>query len=216
MRSIIDSPGRIVPLLSLLLLPFLAAPASGGVSGGNGEIGFDLGWVHLDGRDYGDEGRFTIRGGYHFNDWFQLEAQILGIGSDGPERVEALGGVLANAVFNFHPGETVVPYVLVGLGAVESESYPFSRCHGGHGRACRDDRHGYHHEDYQASGAVQLGVGSRFFFGQGRTAVRVEASLLAFEDDFDRGRELLSLAVGLTWRLGRQRPLAATVAGGTS
>ncbi len=219
MRSNFCHPERTVPLLCLLLLPLLAAPASGGVAGGNGEIGFDFGWAHLDGRDHGDGGRFTFRGGYHFNDFFQLEAQILGIGADSRQDVEALGGVFTNAVFNWHPGETIVPYVLVGLGVMESEPLTYYQCHGGpggHGGSSHRDHHGsYHDDDYEASGAVQVGVGSRFFFGQGRTAVRVEASLLAFEDDFYRQRELVSLSVGLTWRLGKNRPRAGTTAGST-
>ncbi len=219
MRSICNHPERAFPLLFILLLSMIAAPAFGGVFEGNGEIGFDLGWVDLDGRNNDEEGRVTFRGGYHFTDYFQLEGQILGIGTGGPERVEALGGIFANAVFNWHAAETVVPYVLVGLGAVEMESFPYSayHCHD-QGRTCHhshhghDDRHGYYDDD-QASGAVQVAVGSRFFFGRGRTAFRIEGSLLAFEDDFDRERELLSLSVGLTWRLGKYRGPAASVAG---
>ncbi len=210
MRSIFNHSRGIVPFLSLLLLPVLAVPASGGVYEGNGEIGFDLGWVDLDGRNYDDEGRFSFRGGYHFTDLFQLEGQLLGIGNGGPEGVEALGGIFANAVFNFHPNETVVPYVLVGLGMVEEESFPFSyHCHGGHGSSCHHGQHrrdgrGFY-DDPHVSGALQVGLGSRFFFGRGRTAFRLEGSLLAFEDERGFDREVLSLSVGLTWRLGKYR-----------
>ncbi len=217
MHRIFNSSQRIVPVLFLFLSPVLAVPASAGVHAGNGEIGFDVGWVVIDGADYGDEGRSTFRGGYHFTDLFQLEGQLIGIGGSGPEGVEALGGIFANAVFNFHPSETIVPYVLVGLGAVEMESFPYYHCHGGHGSSCHHGHDGHHgfHDDYEASGALQLGVGSRFFFGSGRTAVRVEAAMMAFEDDFDRDRELLSLSVGFTWRLGRNRAPKVTVPGDT-
>ncbi len=216
MRSIFSHPERILPLLSLFLLPLLAAPASGGVFEGNGEIGFDLGWVHLDGRDYGDEGRFSFRGGYHFTDLFQLEGQVLGIGTGGPERVEALGGIFANAVFNFHPSETAVPYVLVGLGAVETESFSYYHCYSGH--SCHRGPVGFsYHDDHNASAAVQVAVGSRFFFGRGRTGIRIEAASMSFEDDFDRDRDLLSFSVGMTWRLGKYRaPSARATAPGAT
>ncbi len=223
MRCSFSNPHRLVAVLFLFMTPLLTAPASAGVYAGNGEIGFDIGWVDLDGANYGDQGRSTFRGGYHFTDLFQLEGQLIGIGTAGPEGVEALGGIFANAVFNFHPSETIVPYVLVGLGAVEMESFPYYHCHGRHGSSCHhghgsdhghDSHYGYH-DDYQASGALQVGVGSRFFFGSGRAAVRVEAAMMAFEDDFDRDRELLSLAVGFTWRLGRNRAPKVTVAGDT-
>ncbi len=219
MRRIFNSPQRIVPVLFLFVSSLLAAPALAGVYAGNGEIGFDFGWVDPNGADYGDESRATFRGGYHFTDLFQLEGQLIGIGADGPDGVDALGGIFANAVFNFHPSETIVPYVLVGLGAVEMESFPYYHCHGDHGRSCHhgrrgDDDHYRYHDDYEASGAVQVGIGSRFFFGSGRTAVRIEASMMAFEDDFDRDRELLSLSVGFTWRLGKSRPPKVTVPGG--
>ena len=219
MRSNLRACGRIAPFLALLLLPLAAGPAAGGVFEGNGEVGFDVGWVDLDGRDGGDEGRVTIRGGYHLNDLFQLEGQLFAIGTAGPYNVDTVSGIFANAVFNFHPGETVIPYVLVGLGVVETESFLHFRCHGypgRPGRPCYGDDHRYRgHDDHEASGAIQVGAGARFFFGRSRTAVRLEASVMACEDDFDRDRELLSLSAGLTWRLGKRRPPKVTVAGGS-
>ncbi len=218
MRSIFDSPEGIVPLLSLLLLSLIAAPAFGGVFERNGEVGFDIGWVDFNSRGYGEEGRVSFRGGYHFTDLFQLEGQVIGIGKGGPDGVEALGGIFTNAVFNWHPAETVVPYVLVGLGMVEMERISYYHCHGGDGSSCHYDRHrdGRYYEDYEPKGAVQVAGGSRFFFGRGRTAVRVEGSLMAFEDDFGRDRELLSFSVGLTWRLGRNPAPPAAPTGGTN
>ncbi len=218
MLPIFQRSRRNVSLLSLLLLSMLAAPASAGVFEGNGEIGFDVGWMDLDDRGHhGDENRVTFRGGYHFNDLFQLEGQLIGGGTGGPEGTEVLGGIFANAVFNWHPAEAVVPYALVGVGAVEMESFAFFHCHGHPCHLGDHGRHGGHgyHDDHEASGAVQVGIGSRFFFGLSRTAARVEASLMAFEDDFGRDQELFSLTVGLTWRLGRRRPPAVTAVGGT-
>ncbi len=202
---------RLAPFLGLLLLPALVAgsPAAAGVFEGNGEIGFDLGVADGDGQDT-NEGRFAIRGGYHLNDRFQLEAQIFGVNSDRFDG-EALGAAFANAVFNWHPNETIVPYVLAGVGVV-SLGFDDHRHHQ-HGRHHRHDYHSYD-DDYEGRGAVQVGVGSRFFFGKGAaTAVRIEASLLAFEDNFERERDLLSLTVGLTWRLGKYRPPKVTVVG---
>ncbi len=208
MNPVFDRPERITPVLFLLLLLTPIAPVSAGVFEGNGEIGFDLGWVDRDDRDHRtSQGRFTIRGGYHVNDYFQLEAQLIGSEFDGPPSGDSLAGIFANAVFNWHPGETVVPYALVGVGAVVLESSLHYGHYDHHHRHSSDD-------DYEDASALQLGLGSRFFFGQGRTAVRLEASLLAFEDHFDRRHELLSLSVGLTWRLGKRRPPKVTVIGG--
>ena len=222
MNPNLSDPVRTVSFLLVLLLPLFAPaiPASAGVFEGNGEIGFDFGWVDLEGRDYrggAGQGRFTLRGGYHLNDHFQLEAQLIGTEFDGPGGGDSLGGIFANAVFNFHPGEVVVPYVLVGVGAVSLES-AFGHGHDGHHHSLHSPHSPHSHsydDEYEGSGALQLGVGSRFFFGPGRTAIRLEASVLAFEDEFDREHSLLSLSVGLTWRLGKYKPPKVTVVGGT-
>ena len=186
----------------LAVVPVLAAaPAAAGVFEANGEIGFDLGGIQPDGgRDDHEESRIGIRGGYHLNDRFQLEGQLFGFESDEGRHRRTFGAALINAVFNFHPNDRTVPYLLVGVGAVDLD--------------LDDDRHSHgHSDDDEEQDALQLAVGSRFFFGQGRTGIRIEASLLAFEDDFGRDRELLSFVGGLTWRLGKYRPSKVTVVG---
>ena len=65
-------------LLFPCLLAILVSPAAAGIGQGNGEIGFDLGFMDFDSNINAETGgRFVIRGGYHFTNLFQLEGQIL-------------------------------------------------------------------------------------------------------------------------------------------
>lgn len=188
---------RTTRILMCVLLSLLActAPALAGVGKRNGEIGFDFGWAGFD-SDLTDDsgGRFTIRGGFHFSDWFQLEAEDIGMGADnigGTSTDLIVGAFFINGVFNFHPGEgnTVVPYVLAGVGLATTR-FDF----GGGGR--EDD----------TGGASQFAAGSRFFFGKTkRAAVRIEVSMLRHETSnlFIEGTFTDEAAtVGFTWRLG--------------
>ena len=186
--------------VALLALTTLSARAQVGAK--QGELGFDLGGTNLDdGRGGETRGSFSIRGGYHFSDLFQLEGQVREVELDdgqGPGHVE-LSTFFVNAVFNFHPTENIVPYVLVGLGEAETEVYGY--------------HHHDHHHDHEltvidSAEAGQVALGSRFFVGKGRRlALRVEAAMM-FEEGFDNNNEHFSFAGGLTWRLGRGRDAA--------
>jgi len=203
MRSLGVRPLSLAVLLAAATL-FATGPAAAGVYESNGEIGLDFGGIQPDGgRDDLEENRIGFRGGYHLSDRFQLEGQLFGFDVEEGREQREVGAFLLNAVFNFHPSESVVPYVLIGVGGVDLDLGDDRHSHG-HSRG--------HHDD-DGEPAVQLAVGSRFFFGRGRTGVRLEASLLAFEDDLDRDRELVSLVAGLTWRLGKYRPSKVTVVG---
>jgi opacity protein-like surface antigen len=161
----------------------LAAPAAADVREGNGEIGFDFGFTDFDSEVADDDAdRFVIRGGYHFSDLFQLEGHLAVSNADEVFLETTLSTLMVNAVFNFHPKDTIVPYVFVGAGRANLEFDFFS-------------------EDDDAL-AAQVGGGSRFFFGKNkRVAVRVELSHLT-EDTFDETSEHTSFVVGFTWRLG--------------
>ena len=187
-------------LTALLLLLVATAPALAGVKKGNGELGFDFGLADLDSDLTGESGaRFTLRGGYHISDWFQIEAMDAGMAADGSPLGSSTGDTLIgaffiNGVFNFHPGKgSVVPYVLVGLGLA----------------TVRIDLPGGELED--TGGASQFAAGSRFFFGKTkRTAVRVEAGVMRHDtsDLFINEDESFSetwLTAGFTWRLGSEK-----------
>lgn len=163
----------------------LASPATADIGDSDAEIGLDVGLVELD--FSGDtEVRFGVRGGYFFTERFELEAQAWRAETEIPGFDVSLTAYLLNAVFNFHPRERMVPYVLVGAGRADAEA----------------DRVGPGRDRDFDSFAYQVAAGSRFFFSSGgRTAVRLELSML-FEETLDATREHLGLTVGLSWRLG--------------
>lgn len=177
-------------LLICALAGFLATGAAGaGIGGGNGELGLDIGQLEFDSDVLGEPGVYvTLRGGYHVTDLFQIEGQF----AEANERAEVFGLtadttlelIMVNGVFNFHPHERIVPYVLVGAGWASLDQEFF-------GSTTDDD-----------SAAYQIAGGSRFFLGRGgRTALPVEASLVR-EDTFGNGSTHTGVIVGLTWRLG--------------
>jgi hypothetical protein len=149
---------------------------------GRGEYGLDV--IAL-GRDteineslaYG----LRHRGGYHFNDRFQLEAVVEGFLDDESQCAAAI--LLAGAV-HFRPQRKVEPYLALGIG-----------------QASRDVEVDL--VDVNDSGlAGHLMAGGRFFFTQQRViALRVEAGLLV-EDTFDTTTTHPSFSIGMTWRMG--------------
>ena len=179
-------------LLVVSCLAFLCiTPALAGLDAGNGEIGFDVGYAHLDPdvAATSDGGRFTFRGGYCFTKLFELEGQGTGISSKKTGSVDVTTGIGINfvdAVFNFHPASKgIVPYVLGGLG---------------YGTMRIDLDPGGSDDD--SGGAWQIAAGSRFFFGgTKRVAVRVEAALVGI-DAFDEKTTNSSFSAGFTWRIG--------------
>lgn len=180
-------------LLLLCLLVFFACPVDAGIGEGNGEIGFDFGFIDFDSNINSETGgRLTFRGGYHFSDLFQLEGMIIAANVSDFGRHgyylqnTSMGAFLVNAVFNFHPSPNVVPYVLAGVGRVGILDLST-------GTAAGFDEDGP---------AIQAAGGVRLFFGDSkRAAVRIELSFLG-DRTFDEDSVHTSLTVGFTWRLG--------------
>ena len=186
---------RLPVILSLTAL-LVAAPAAAGIGARNGEIGFDFGYADFDNDLAGKNGaRVTLRGGYHFTDWFQIEGESVAMGttetSAGIEIDTTIAAFLVNGVFDFHPGRgSVAPYVLGGLGlaTVRVRLTPGERL-----------------ED--TGGASQLAGGGRFFFGaRKQVALRLEAGLMWHKtsDPIAPGRTFVekNLTAGFTWRIG--------------
>jgi opacity protein-like surface antigen len=171
-------------------------PTEAGIGRGNGEIGFEFGFTDFDSNtNSGTGGSFSIRGGYHFTRLFELEGQLVAANVTDFNKPgyliqnTTMGAFLINGVFNFHPGDNVVPYVLAGLGRVAV--LDLTPVFGG----------GFDED----SPAFHVAAGSRFFFGKSkRAAVRVEVSLLR-EDNFDETSTHGSFTAGFTWRLGAAR-----------
>jgi hypothetical protein len=139
-------------------------------------------------------GRFSIRGGYHFTNLFQLEGQILSANVTDFEapgyafQNTSMGAFLVNGVFNFQASRGTVPYLLAGVGRV------------GVLDVATDSGVGFDED----GPAFQVAGGARFFFGKSkRAAVRVELSVL-HENTFDESSNHTSLTVGFTWRLGAE------------
>jgi len=174
------------------LLTISIVPAEAGVGQGNGEIGFEFGLMEFDSNTNAETGgRFSIRGGYHFTDLFQLEGEILAANATDLEipgvgfQNTSICAFLVNGVFNFHPSPNVVPYALAGVGRVGVLDLEVANV------------------SYDEDGpAFQAAGGVRLFFGKKkRSAVRLELSLL-LEDTFDQTSTHASLTAGFTWRLG--------------
>jgi len=183
---------RISIILSILLVAGML-PAEAGIGRGNGEIGFDFGWMDFDSGFNADTGgRFAIRGGYHFTNLFQLEGQIISASVSGFERPgyvlqnTTLAGFLLNGVFNFGSSRTVVPYAAAGVGRVAVLNLATVP--------------GFGFDEYGP--ALQAAGGVRLFFGKSRrAAVRLELSVLQ-EETFDTSSTHTSFTAGFTWRLG--------------
>jgi hypothetical protein len=184
------STRRLAILALLLLVP--AASSFAGIGKGNSEIGFDFGYTKFD-PDVADVGGFrsAIRGGYHFSSLFELEGQVsVAINwhvNQALHRIfidHQLNTLMANGVFNFHPGKgNVVPYVLGGFG---------------------NARLSFYSDEFRDSGAAwQVAGGCRFFFGdEDQVAFRLEYARLSSRL-FDTSGIYQSLTAGFTWRLGK-------------
>ncbi len=152
-----------------------------------GEVGFDVGRTNF-ASNVADKSAAAVgvRGGYHFNNWFQLEGQLASSTADEQGADATLNTLFVNGVFNFKARPTIRPYVLVGAGRANLE---FDL-----GPTSVDDN----------GDAFQVAAGSKFAFGQdSRMSARVEASRLR-ERTFDASSYYTNVMAGLTWKLGRK------------
>ena len=171
-------------------VPAFAASGSGG-SGNSGEIGFGIGQSDVGSDSTGvDTAQFLgVRGGYHFNDQFQVEGMLSSASEDGDLSgltVDTTMRVLmVNGVMNFHPRKKeLVPYVMAGIGRADVAVDVA-------GTSVSDD-----------SVAYQVGGGTRIFFGKTkRAAFRADLSLLR-ETTFNVSSTITTVTAGVTWKLG--------------
>ena len=175
-------------LVLLVLAAVLTLPASAQMTDRQWELGFAVGTADITGddEDFNLDLRGDFRTGYLFSDNFQLELQLI----QADATLEAqLRAAMLNGVFNFRPESSVVPYFLVGAGAVNVDDISFFF-------ASRPD---------ESAEAFQVGFGSRFFVGdEKRMAVRLELSSLWVDLDTFQNDHHTSLTAGLSWMLGER------------
>jgi len=179
-------------LLFAALVGLIGAPALAGSNAGNsGEIGFGYGQSDVGSESTGvDTAQFLgVRGGYDFNQMFEIEGQFASSSEDGDiagtDVDMTMRVLMVNGLYNFRPAKKeFVPYVMAGIGRSDVEVEG--------GGITADDN----------SVAYQVGGGTRIFFGKTkRTAFRMDLSLLR-DDNFDDTSTTRTLTAGLTWRLG--------------
>jgi opacity protein-like surface antigen len=179
---------HIISLFAVFVL-MVSTPALASIGEGNTEVGVDFGLTNFDSNTSDETGlTMGVRGGYHFTDLFELEGQIASSSADdevaGTDVDINATSLFVNGVFNFHPTQNIVPYVLVGIGTTDVEV----------------DVAGTEFDD--SATATQAGFGSRFFFGPSKkVAVRVEVSFIN-EDTFDEDSTHTNILGSLTWKLG--------------
>ena len=180
-----------IALALLALVLSMALPAAAGMGKGDGEIGFDFGVTDLD-TDYSQDeaAGLTFRGGVFITDLVEIEGQLAAYtASNLYSSHVTLKTLMVDAVFNFRPNTSVMPYVLVGTGIANVD---YDRWW--------DDLPSHVIDD--SSIAFQAGGGSRFFFGKAKkVAVRVDLTVLN-EKTFERSATPARFTVGFTWRLG--------------
>ncbi len=169
-----------------------AAHATEPLARGNGEFGLNVGAMFLDVSsddiiDGGNLIRLDARAGFMFTENLQLEGQYI-VGFNHDNEIDAdFDMIFLNGLYNFHPNQGTVPYVLVGIGSMNAEFDSF-------GDVIDDDNSAY-----------QIAVGSRFFFGwKKKIATRIELSAISAEL-FNEDSFHFSVVSGVTWRLGHQR-----------
>jgi|SRR6516165_11394883 opacity protein-like surface antigen len=178
---------RKVLVLGVFSALALALPAAAQVDPGKGEIGAGVGYTSFDSNkslsNTNESGTaLGVRGGYNFTKLFELEGQ-LGDTTASDQGVDlTMNTYMVNAVFNFHPKDSIVPYVLGGVGRANlSVDAP--------GGSISDQ-----------SNAIEVAIGSRFYFGAKKNAgLRVELESLN-EKTFDESSTHNDINVGFTWR----------------
>jgi len=180
---------RAAGVLAVVFVCLLVATTQ--LHAGGGEIGVDVGYAGLDEAKGGDGELAALRGGYHFNHWFELEGQFEIMSPNCPEGTcSDLNIFLINFVFNFNsdPSPRVVPYLLLGVGYTDFDTEPEFVIPG-------------LEDQYQGQAVYATSAGCRFFLGKTkRVAIRVEVSATFFEDDQSQNGQ-----IGLLWRLGGQK-----------
>jgi len=194
-RHFTGSTWRAWVVLALFTLALSATSSfAAGLGKGDGEIGFDFGVTDLD-IDYAfhNDGAagLTFRGGYFLTDLLELEGQLGAYASTNLVWSDVtLRTLMVDVVFNFRPNKSIMPYALVGAGVANVDYDQWFDLLPG---PSIDD----------SSAALQVGGGSRFFFGKAKkVAVRVDLAFLA-EDTFDNSSTHARFTAGFTWRLGR-------------
>jgi len=161
----------------VVLCLLAAAPAYADARKGNGEIGFDFGYMEWDAESASlGGGRVDFRVGYHLCNVFQLEAEF-----GGASRTNAtLATGFLNGVFNFHSGNALMPYFLLGGGVARKEINDVS----------------------DTGAAAQFMGGARAFGPQGKVGLRLEAGWI-WEDTFESSSAHGVITVGFTFVLGQ-------------
>ena len=128
---------------------------------------------------------FALRGGHFLTPMIEIEGQYLNSSEEASGIDTTMQLLMVNGLFNFHPREDIVPYLLVGVG-----------------RASLDiDIGGVSFDD--DSMAYQFGGGSRFYFGESkRAAFRFDLTFVN-EDTFSQSSTHTNVTGGFTWKLGR-------------
>ncbi len=167
-----------------------ASPAIAGIGEGDTELGIDFGQTAYDDSLMDETGTtFALRGGHFLTPMIEIEGQYLNSSEEasisGTSVDTTMQLLMVNGLFNFHPREDIVPYLLVGVG-----------------RASLDiDIGGVSFDD--DSMAYQFGGGSRFYFGESkRAAFRFDLTFVN-EDTFSQSSTHTNVTGGFTWKLGR-------------
>jgi hypothetical protein len=184
---------------ALLVVLALGAPAFAGSTGnksnksndGKGEIGFGVGQTDVSSDTAGIDSAqvLGVRGGYHLNNQWQVEGQFSSASDSGSisgtDVDTTMRLYMVNGVMNFHPHKKeIVPYVMAGIGRADVSV-------DAGGTTASDD-----------SVALQIGGGTRIFFGKSKTmAFRADLSLLR-DTTFDDSSTLTTVTAGITWKLG--------------
>jgi hypothetical protein len=177
--------GVLAAVFFCLLVPTTQLHAAGG------EIGLDVGYARLADEKGGDGELASLRGGYHFNHWFELEGQFQQMSPNCDEGTcSDLQVYLINFVFNFNsdPSPRFVPYLLLGVGYTNFDTEPEFVIPG-------------LEDQFKGQAVYATSAGCRIFLGSAkRVALRAEVSATFFEDDQSHNAE-----VGILWKLGGQK-----------
>jgi opacity protein-like surface antigen len=186
-----DDMKRMLCLTAMVLCVF-AVPSFAANAKGSAELGFDYGSTQMDSNTgFDSASNLAVRGGYFFNQLFEIEGQIAHSSADTTSAGVTVDGktqfYMVNGVFNFYPKDEFTPYVMAGVGMADNKVEAL-------GTSFTD-----------SSVAYQVGAGSRFYFGKNkRTAFRLDVSLVN-ESTFNETSTHTNYTGGFTWKLGSGR-----------